>query len=88
MIPTSTLLMHLAEMMNRLGTTRHPDIEEFLDRHKDNTDFQLLACTARGLWDALHSNYTPMPEKRSWATTAVVMAVITGLAAGIFCLFG
>ena len=85
MVPTSTLLMHLADMMNRLKTDRHPDIEAFLDRHKDNPEFQILACTARGLWRSLNNRYEPIPTGVIW--TAIGLALMMATAFALFLWF-
>jgi hypothetical protein len=47
MISTSILLNHLHEMIKRLGPD-HPEINAFLERHKNNSEFQLLAVTILG----------------------------------------
>ncbi len=84
MVPTSTLLMHLAEMMNRLKTDRHPQIEAFLERHKNNPDFQLLACTARGLWRSLNSRYEPIPTGVIWTCVGLALMMATAFAAFLY----
>lgn len=42
-----------AEMMNKLGSADHPDLDAFLAQYPEDTKLQELAPTARFLWRRL-----------------------------------
>jgi hypothetical protein len=50
----STLLGDLAELMNKHHSADHPDVDAFIERHRDKEEFVSLAKYARWLWRCIN----------------------------------
>lgn len=47
---TARLLGEFAEMMHRLDSSLHPDLDAFVEAHRDEKEFVRLAKVSRSLW--------------------------------------